>query len=250
MACAQTTMIIIFNKGNTMKHKSLVMGLLVLMFITQSVLAKSTKGYRHRTGLNTVMVNMSEEQWVKTDTAKLTVSINATLNNKNLASFRAMLLKDLNTIANGSWHMTEFNRSQDSSGLAKLFAKASIRLKQNALTNVYQKARAISKAGLQYRISNIDFTPSFSEMNAARSQLRESIYKKITLEIEHLNATYPKQAFTLHKIVFSEAGPLPMTNAAQPLMLARSAKMAPSSETSYQLTLHALVIMAANRQFS
>lgn len=232
-----------------MKRKQLFSCFFIFVFFMPLANAKAKHGRRHRTDLDTISMTVSEEQWVKTNTAKLSVSINASLNNKNIASFREKLMSNLTVIAKGEWHMSEFRRSQDSSGLQKLYAKASVRLKQNMLTNVYEKAKTVSKAGLQFRVDNIDFTPSLKEMNSARMQLREKIYHKMTAEIKQLNQIYPNQSFSLHRVVFSENPSIDtMNNAAGPILLARSAKMAPSSETSYQLTLHALVVIAANRQ--
>ena len=77
--------------------------------------------------LDKVSFQVSSKQWVSTDTALVTVNINATLSNADLVQARANIMNGLNKIAKGEWHLTQFVRSQDTSGLEKLFVEAQVR---------------------------------------------------------------------------------------------------------------------------
>ena len=78
--------------------------------------------------MDKVLFQISARQWVSTQSALLTVNINATLNNADLVKARADIMNNLNTIATGEWQLTQFDRSQDSSGLEKLYVAAQARI--------------------------------------------------------------------------------------------------------------------------
>ncbi len=65
--------------------------------------------------LDTVHFQVSAHEWVKTESALLKVNIHATLNNTDLVKARNTIMSHLAKIAQGSWHITQFNRTQDSS---------------------------------------------------------------------------------------------------------------------------------------
>lgn len=204
-----------------------------------------------RARLNTVALTLSDKLWVKTDTARLSVSINATLNNKNLVSMRQSLMKKLNQIAPGDWHITRFDRSQDNSGLAKLYVEAFSRNSQSKLDTVFAKAKLLTKPGERFTVTGIDFSPSDSELDKAKATLREKIYQKVSAELSVLNKQYPKQQFTIHRVMFNDAlDQMPQTpgpNRFQALALTRKVA-APAVVTSYEASISALVILAATRQ--
>src|SRR3954471_20366242 len=70
--------------------------------------------------LNQVMYQASSEAWVSTKTAEVVVSINATLDENQLSKAHSDILNKLNNIAKSDWHITQFNRSPNESGLEQL----------------------------------------------------------------------------------------------------------------------------------
>ena len=203
--------------------------------------------------LDKVSLTLSSERWVKTNTAKVKVSINATLTNLSLVQMRRQILENLNKIAKADWHITQFNRSQDTSGLEKLFVSAEARVNQSVLSNVNIQAEKSSKPGIKYKINNIDFTPSELDVQKVKKLVRQDIYKKITSEISQLNTIYSKQQYSLYRVMFV----LPGNNYAQNQKLQRYAKknvafaLAPSYageiSVSNKVKMFALVSIASNR---
>ena len=104
--------------------------------------------------LDTVVFQVAAKQWVGTQTALLTVSINATLTNADLIKARKDIMDKLVKIAPGEWHLTQFDRSQDNSGLEKLYVQAEARIPQSSLTSVYQNAKSVSLPGASYNIAS------------------------------------------------------------------------------------------------
>lgn len=154
--------------------------------------------------LNEVTFRLSAEEWVQTSTAKLIVNIHATLDKKNLAQMRQQIMSNLNKIAQGNWHITDFERSQDNSGLEKLYVVAEARISESELSNVNAIANSLSEPGIKYQVQNIDFTPSMADIEKAKTNLRKTIYHEAQTEIETLNTIYPSQQYVLHGVQFGE----------------------------------------------
>lgn len=163
-----------------------------------------------------VILTENAESWVTTKTARVVVTLNATLDKKGLTDIRNSLLSKLQKIASSNdWHITQFNRSQNQSGLEQLFATAEVRLPLDKINNVRDVAKSISKAGETYEIADIDFSPSLDDMEAARSTVRAEIYNKVQQELNNLNKLYPEQHYQVQKIDFlplqTEVVPAPAT---------------------------------------
>lgn len=154
--------------------------------------------------LNEVTFKLSAEEWVQTTSAKLIVDIHAALDKKSLAQMRQQIMTNLNKIAPGTWHITTFARSQDSSGLEKLYVVAEARVNESSLTNVNTQADKLSEPGVKYKVINIDFTPSMADIEKAKMDLRKTIYHDAQAEIATLNNIYPSQKYVLHAIQFGE----------------------------------------------
>lgn len=156
--------------------------------------------------LDKISMVLSSKRWVTASNAKIEVSINATLNQTSVVEIRRDILKNLDIIAKGQWHIVQFNRSQGSSGLEDLYVKATSRVAPELLTDTYAQAKKVSKPGVQYNITNIDFAPSFADVKKAEAAVRQDLYQKIKQEVKQLNEIYTKQHYSVHKIVFTSSG--------------------------------------------
>lgn len=203
-------------------------------------------------GLDTVIFQIAAKQWVSTETAVLSVSIHATLSDADLVKARASIMDKLAKIASGDWHLIQFDRSQDNSGLQTLFVEAQARVPQNKLTQVYQTAKSLSKPGASYEISGIEFKPSLEEIQQVRAQLRERLYQQARDELLRLNKVYTGQHYTLNNLIFDESGVAPVSTkmaAMNPLVMsvAMPSQAAPNVSVSHELSLTATIQAASNR---
>jgi hypothetical protein len=180
--------------------KKWVISLLLLGGVGTSVLADSHSDTNER---DQVAFTVSAEEWVSTSSARLVVSVHATLDSKGLAGARNAIMDNLQKISAGEWHITSFNRNQDSSGLEQLTAQAEARIPEKELTNVRDAAKGVSKPGATYIIDNIDFTPTLAEYEQSRAKLRELLYNKVKAELGRLNSVYPEAHFTVQRIDFN-----------------------------------------------
>ena len=203
--------------------------------------------------LDKIDFQVTAKQWVTTKSALLTVNANMTLSNADLVKARADIMSSLKKIAPGDWHLLSFDRSQDSSGLEKLFVQAQARIDQGALTSIYSNAKEVSKPGAQYAINAVDFKPSLEETQAVLVAVREKLYQQISDELARINKAYPLQRYSVNQVVFVDGEtpvPPPVNYQAKAMnsMTMLRVPAAASLTVSNELTLTAMVEVASNRK--
>lgn len=227
-----------------MKH---AVGILALMVSSSFALADDDVP---QLVLDKVLFQVTAKQWVTTQTALLSININATLNNADLVKARADIMTRLNKIAKGDWHLLAFDRSQDSSGLEKLFVQAQARVEQSSLTDIYQNAKAVSMPGAQYEVSDVEFKPSLEETQLVRAAVREKLYQQVNDEIARMNKAYPTQSYSVSNLVFVDGNnPQPPVAYQAKTINTMAMAAAPAPITvSNELVLTAMVEAASNRK--
>lgn len=207
--------------------------------------------FHSRMLLDKVVFQVSAKQWVKTQSALLSVNINATLTSADLVKARANIMSHLNRVAPGDWHITQFDRSQDSSGLDKLVVSAQVRVPQASLTDIYQNAKNVSKPGETYTINGVEFAPSLDEVQQVKAQLRTQLYATVSREIAQLNKAYPEQHYTVNTIDFFDGDtPVVQTTGVSPRAMVNSLMAMPAPAplaVSNELTMTAVTELASNR---
>lgn len=202
--------------------------------------------------LDKVVFQLSATDWVSTESAQVTVTINATLSNANLVQARNEIKANLKKIASGeTWHITRFERSEDSSGLEKLYAQARARLPGASLTAIYDNAKKLSKPGITYTVSALEFSPDLQDIQQVKQTLRTRLYQQVNDEMARLNRVYPQQHYTVNRLYITEGdNPLPAkieAKRADILMMARAPVSSAALAIEDRLVLTAYVEAASNR---
>lgn len=202
--------------------------------------------------LDKITFQTSARQYVSTQSALLTVDVNVTLNNADIVKTRTEVVDSLNKIAQGDWHLTQFERSQDSSGLEKLYVQAQTRVAQRSLVDIYQKAKTISKPGIQYTVNSVEFKPSLEEIQAVKASIRKELYQQVSDELGRINKVYPNQNYSVNNIIISDGENPQMPVAYQAktmntMVLASGSPPAPVT-VSNELVITAFVEAASNRK--
>lgn len=178
--------------------------------------------------LNKIYYQTSVEQWVSAQTAEVVLSINATLNESQLVKAHGDILDKLKTISPSEWHITQFNRVPNDSGLEQLQVIAQTRLSEEALASIREKAKKASKPGETFKIDSITFQPTLQEMEFTRKQLRDKIYQQIQTELANVNKLYANQHYLVNQISFTENNTNNVTEGLSPsgakLMMATAEK--------------------------
>lgn len=222
----------------------MMFGLLInSLAIAQSTSSQNT--YPIQPVLHQITLTMTSEQWVTTQNADVFVGVDATLDQNQLATAHNDILAKLNQLAKTDWHITQFNRIQNSSGLEQLSVIAQARLPETDLSKIRDQAKAITHPGETYTVLSIAFNPSTAELEAVRSQLRSDLYNKIQVELNTINKIYINQKYVAHEIDFSEQNapqpPVPMRMA---MMAGNAAEAAPAAAAP--LTVANKLVMTAN----
>ena len=224
-----------------------VAGMLALMAISPFALAADVVP---QLVLDKILFQMSSKQWVTTQTALLNVNINVTLSSADLVKARADIMSSLNKVAKGDWHLISFDRSQDNSGLEKLFVQAQARVDQSTLTDIYQNAKSVSVPGAKYDIGGVEFKPSLEETQAVRVKIREQLYQQVNEEISRMNKAYPTQSYSVSNLVFVEGGnsiQAPRAYQAKEMNNMVMAEAPAPLTVSNELVITAMVEAASNR---
>lgn len=194
-----------------------------------------------------VTLQLTAEQWVTTQTAKVSVALDALLNKEQLASAQANFQAALKKIApEAVWHITEFTRSASKTNLEQLHAVAEARLTDSALAGLRDRAKAQNTEGQTYTVQDIVYTPTIDEISTTQAKLRAQIYQQAKAELDRLNAVYPKPGYSLYNINFTNVTIQPGPMAAKMEAMVTMAREVPSSVSlSQQMTQDALVVFAA-----
>lgn len=93
------------------------------------------------------------------------------------------------------------------------------RIAENMLGGLNEKAKQLSKAGMQLMVNDMDFSPTLDETQAVYGQLRTQIYKNANEQLTALNAAIPGRSYRIASINFtggSDGSPMPQVLAAMP----------------------------------
>lgn len=198
--------------------------------------------------MSDIHFSVSAEKWIKTSTAKVTVNLNAVIKQAELANINSQIMTTLNQLVeNQEWHVTQFNRSQDSSGMERIYVMAEARISENLLSNLNNKALQLSREGRTLRIQDIQFTPTLAEKENVRAEVRKLLYDQVKQEVARLNSVYSTSRYQVKTIDFqATAIAQPMLYQKQYSAEARSADMAaaPAIEVSDKIVLSAYVVLS------
>lgn len=170
---------------------------------------------------NKIILQLQAQQWITTKTAIVNVGVNASVTDHGIENIQASTLQKLNQLSDkGEWHIVNFTRQEDKSGLENVRIAAQARLPQSELANLRSKAKSLSKPGETYTIDGVQFTPSDEEIQSANTSLRNNIYQQARVEIDAINKVYPEQHYYLHNVDFTNRI-MPMRAEENTLMMAK-----------------------------
>lgn len=222
-----------------------------MMLIGMSGAANAGPNPSHRVvgPMSEVEFNVVTEKWVKTQTAKVTVNLHATVKQAELANIHHQILSVLKQLADkGEWHITTFNRSQDSSGLEKIYVVAEARLDESLLADLHRRAKKLSQEGRTVRIQDIEFKPTLAETEQARADLRKLIYEQVKSEMAALNKVYTGRHYHVSEIDFQPTTQPMRRRLSKSRQYDMAAEMvaspAPTLEVSDKVIMSAHVVLA------
>ncbi|WP_334130429.1 SIMPL domain-containing protein [Sneathiella sp.] len=179
-----------------------------------------------------VILDLTNEGWVKTDTARVTVLVELVQQEQSGDDLKKRIDASLLALAKDvDWRITSSRQQLDQTGLNRWYVTAEARIPEAAIDGLQDRAKESSTPGYKVSIADVDFTPSLEEFEALRADLRSKLYQQALDEVERLNKVMPGAGYHVKRVDFVQAGPMPMHDyaRAQPMMkAAMAAESAPS----------------------
>lgn len=193
--------------------------------------------------LDSVSLNLSVEEWVRSETARVALVVDAASNGADAANLRAEIQKAAGSVADkAEWRIVRLDQRADEAGLDRWQAELEARLPEAQLANLADKAKKASRPGLQVRVGGVAFDPTLAEVEAAKAKLRESLYRQVTEEMKRLNAAFPDRQYRVGNLDFMDFEPVPAPQVMPRATMASMAKaegvdfVAPGVQDKLRLT--------------
>lgn len=199
---------------------------------------------------NQISMQLQQEGWVNSNTAQVTVSIQAATNKNDSSAIVANITKKLKDLIKDpiSWRLIDLSTEKNSAGLFAISAKMSARLDNAQLTALQNSIDSLNKAGEQYKVEGIDYQPTLAEISNENTRLRVLIYKDVLEQQRIINGAFADSKYQLQSLNFDSsytASPRPM------MMYAGNAASATRQLTSSAATpFSQQLLVTANVTFS
>jgi hypothetical protein len=188
-----------------------------IAFLSLIPIASADISKGHGAFQDQVILNLTTEGWVKTDTAKVSVFVDLVQQTETPEELKTRIDASLSSLAKDTeWRFTSSNQRLDQTGLNRWYVTAEARVHESALSGIQDRAKTASSPGYKVGVSYVDFTPSLAEFEMLRSDLRSEIYEQAVAEANRLNKAIPGNAYHVKRVDFvQQQGPVPRMEAAR-----------------------------------
>jgi len=200
-------------------------------------------GLPSQQNLNKIIFQTAVEGWVPIWTARVSVEYRASVNEEQLSKLHDNLMPQLSKIISvGKWNVVNFERTNGDSGLENVRVVAITRVPFSELTNLKEKAQAISVPGQTFNLMSVEYFPTLADKEKARQALRDQIYGLARAEAERVNKILPSKEYFVYEVEFEPFLNTP-TFETNTMMVKRDVQ--PQTSVSELLTVIAKVTLAA-----
>ena len=160
---------------------------------------------------DSVSLNLSLEDWVKTETALVTLVVNVAGQGGG-GTLRTDILKAVAGVSDrAEWRFVALDQQSDEAGLDRWQAQLQARLPEAQLASLAERAKKASRPGLQVQVGGVAFDPTLAETEATRATLRDRLYAQVNAELKRLNTAFPGRNYRVGAIdFFEQSQPRPM----------------------------------------
>lgn len=193
--------------------------------------------------MRTITLPLAAQTWATSNTANVTLSVDASSNNLQMSALQTEMQKKLTQIANADWHITQVNRGQSQSGLVEVNWQVQARVPVDAVATVDANVKKMSVSGLQFNLMSTDYSPSFAEMQQAQMNLHTAIYAEAEQAMAQANKSFSGAHYQISQITFiNSVNPIIVPLMAQ---VAMAKQAAPTMPLGRQVTQTATLVLAA-----
>jgi hypothetical protein len=190
---------------------------LALVCCVLLVMAGPTRAQESPPDRDRIVLRLTEESWVETQSARVAVELKALLTGEGQHQSvdpQAIFQK----VSDADWRIVRFDRGQTDTGFEQWTVTAETRLPQSALAGIYDRVKQASDRGRTLSVMEIDVTPSLAEREATAARLRAVIYQRAADEAAQVAKVLPDKGFRVHRVDFEASGipqPVLMRSAVQ-----------------------------------
>ncbi|WP_339632864.1 SIMPL domain-containing protein [uncultured Sneathiella sp.] len=209
-----------------------------IAFLSIIPLAAAEMPHRYHNQQDQVVLNLTTEGWVKTDTARVSVYVELVQQQEDAAELKNRIDSSLNALASDvDWRITSSRQQLDQTGLNRWYVSAEARIPEAKLAGLQDRAKETSSPGYKVTISDVDFTPSLEEFETLRADLRAQIYQQALDEVARLNKVMPGADYHVRNVDFVQIYPMQTMDAVSRPMMMKSgaAESAPAPQGGAEL---------------
>lgn len=200
-----------------------------IAFLSFVPLAAAEMPHRPAMMQDQVVLNLTTEGWVKTDTARVSVNVELVQQEEAAATLKDRIDGSLQSLAKDvDWRITSSRQQLDQTGLNRWYVSAEARIPEAALAGLQDRAKDASSPGYKVTVADVDFTPSLAEFEQLRGDLRAQIYQQALDEVSRLNKVMPGADYHVRKVDFVQIYPAQAMDAAPRAMMKTSMAAEPS----------------------
>ncbi len=136
--------------------------------------------------MSNVQMSITSEEFITSETAKLSFEATYAITDPSVDA-KSEILDAANRIVDGEWYVTGVYRDTSNAGIETVTYSLSIRVAEKLVSGIKSAIKAVNRSGLQFELTNTDYTPTQAQIEAGNKNLRKSIYVKANEELEILN---------------------------------------------------------------
>lgn len=149
-----------------------------------------------------ISMQIQEEGWVSSQTAQVSVAIQAASNKEDVSALMDAMTNKLKHLIKQpvSWRLVDLSTQKNDAGLFAVSARMTARLTHQELAQLQASIESLNKAGEQYKIADVDYQPTLAEISAENTKLREQIYHAVLEQQEKINLSFQQEKYQLQSL--------------------------------------------------
>jgi hypothetical protein len=154
---------------------------------------------------DTLDFQLIAEHTVVNTTVKLVAKIEALANLQTEDDLRSDIRKTLKSFIDADWQFSNMLRVSDNTGYERICLTASVRVSESENYNLIDRAKAVSRKGLQIIDVDADTSIPSKQISEAESDLRVELIQRASAERVKLSKAAGRN-YRVHSMLFSSVG--------------------------------------------
>ena len=197
---------------------------------------------------NTISFSTQDSVYVKSDTALVEITVNATATKNSRNAIEKSATDQLNSAVKGvNWKVTNYQQNQAASGVTNITLKLQARLTQIQINEVIDNLKNPSVSNQKLSLKVLSFTPTNKMLKQAKNTLMITLYQSLQNQVSDFNQKTHSN-YHIQSVNFNDVHAY--SPKARTMMLAQdSVSNAPQKplEVSQKVTLNAYVTFAEGK---